>query len=87
MRTLIHSTIQIVFLSICFSLILSCKGANSGFAPGAIIDAPAALTPENHVKYGEMVTTSNNWEVTNDNADSVDHKVLSNGWTVEVKYE
>ncbi len=75
----------ILFLVACTG-----PGADSGFAPGAV-QAPVSATPtttaEGSVKYGETVTTSNNWQVSHDNADPVEQKTLSNGWTVEVKYE
>lgn len=64
-------------------------GADSGFAPGATI-IPVVLpttSSSDHVKYGEIVTTANNWEVAMDTSDPIEEKVLSNGWNVEVKYE
>lgn len=64
-------------------------GADSGFAPGAVnvpVMIPTTATT-NQIKYGEIVTTSNAWRVAMDNTDPVEKKTLSNGWTVEVKYE
>lgn len=76
-------------LPILFLVACTGPGADSGFAPGKVtipIETPTT-TSTNHVKYGEVVTTSNNWQVANDNTDPVEQKNLSNGWTVEVKYE
>ncbi|MES2800896.1 MAG: hypothetical protein V4654_00260 [Bdellovibrionota bacterium] len=77
--------LQILFLVAC-----SGPGEDSGFAPG-VFTAPIASSPTttatSSIKYGETVTTSNNWQVSNDSTDSVEQKTLSNGWTVEVKYE
>lgn len=79
----------LLIISLFFLVACSGPGADSGFAPGVVttpVTLPAA-TPLNHIKYGELVTTSNGWIVSNDSADPVEHKTLSNGWTVEVKYE
>lgn len=79
----------LVLFSILFLVACTGPGASSGFAPGAA--APVVVEPTttstNHIKYGEVVTTSNNYEVSMDNADPVEQKTLANGWTVEVKYE
>lgn len=74
----------ILFLVACTG-----PGAESGFAPGAVITpvVEPTTTSSNHIKYGQAVTTSNNWEVAMDTTDPVEQKTLSNGWTVEVKYE
>lgn len=77
-------TLPILFLVACTG-----PGAGLGFAPGAVTN-PVAMpttTSKNHIKYGEIVTTSNGWEVASDDTDPVEQKTLSNGWTVEVKYE
>lgn len=76
--------IPLLFLVACTG-----PGADSGFAPGAAIQPVSSLTSttEDHVKHGEVVTTSNGWIVSNDNTDPVEQKTLSNGWMVEVKYE
>ena len=71
----------------CYILFLqSCSGASNGFAPGAatVVTPPTTLS---NIKYGQIITSSNNWEVTMDNADFVENKVLPSGWSVEVKYE
>lgn len=80
-----------ILLIIPFLFLVACSGpgADSGFAPGTAItpvELPT-LTPDSHVKYGEVVTTQNGWQVANDNTDPVEQKTLPNGWTVEVKYE
>lgn len=76
--------IPLLFLVACTG-----PGADSGFAPGAAIQPVSSLTSatEDHVKQGEVVTTSNGWIVSNDNTDPVEQKTLSNGWMVKVKYE
>lgn len=83
--------IKYTFATLSVFILMGCKGAgfDSGFAPGAITHPPPATTTTstNHVKYGQTVTTSNGWQVSNDNSDPVEQKTLSNGWTVEVKYE
>ena len=80
----------LILLPILFLFACTGPGADSGFAPGAAI-VPVSATPTttatSSIKYGETVTTSNNWQVSNDNTDPVEQKTLSNGWTVEVKYE
>ena len=71
----------------CYIFLLqSCSGASNGFAPGAATVIPNSPLVSN-IKYGQIITLGNNWEVTIDNADFVENKVLPNGWTVEVKYE
>lgn len=75
--------IPVLFLAAC-----SGPGSDAGFAPGMAtepITLPATAT--NNIKNGEIVRTSNGWTVSNDNTDPVEQKTLSNGWTVEVKYE
>ncbi len=70
----------------CYILFLqSCSGASNGFAPGAatVVTAPSTIS---NIKYGQIASSSG-WEVTIDNADFVENKVLPSGWTVEVKYE
>ncbi len=70
----------------CYILFLqSCSGASNGFAPGAatVITAPSTTS---NIKYGQ-ISSSSGWEVTIDNADFVENKILPSGWTVEVKYE
>jgi hypothetical protein len=66
-------------------------GAEKGFAPGTVVNPSPVPSPEStttsNVKYGQRVVTANNWEVVTDSSDPVEHKQLSNGWTVEVKYE
>ncbi len=71
----------------CYMFLLqSCSGASNGFAPGSIIlIAPPTTIPS--LKYGQIITSSNSWEVTIDNADFVENKVLPSGWMIEVKYE
>lgn len=75
--------IPVLFFAAC-----SGPGADAGFAPGMATE-PITLpvTPTNNIKNGEVVRTSNGWTVSNDNTDPVEQKTLSNGWTVEVKYE
>lgn len=77
----------LTMIPIFFLMACSGPGADSGFAPGAAAVVPVTTTSSNHLKYGEMVTTSNGWQVAHDNTDPVEQKTLSNGWTVEVKYE
>lgn len=74
----------ILFLAACTG-----PGSDSGFAPGTVSTpvVTPTTTSTNHIKYGEVVTTSNNSEVAMDATDPVEQKTLSNGWTVEVKYE
>lgn len=80
----------LLLMPILFLVACTGPGSDSGFAPGAVVK-PVSATPtttaEGSVKYGSTVTTSNNWQVSHDNADPVEQKTLSNGWTVEVKYE
>lgn len=76
--------IPVLFLAAC-----SGPGAETGFAPGMVttpVTVPTTAST-NYIKYGEVVHTSNGWIVSNDNTDPVQEKTLSNGWTVEVKYE
>ena len=71
----------------CYIFLLqSCSGASNGFAPGAatVVTTPPTIS---NIKYGEIKTLSNLWEVTIDNADFVENKVSPSGWSVEVKYE
>ena len=81
----------LVLLPILFLFACTGPGAESGFAPGGGLAAPVSATPTttatSSIKYGQTITTSNNWQVSNDNTDPVEQKTLSNGWTVEVKYE
>ncbi len=83
---------KIVLILFPILLLVACTGpgAASGFAPGAVV-APVSATPtttaQDSVRYGEMIITSNNWQISHDNTDPVEQKTLSNGWTVEVKYE
>ena len=76
--------IPLLFLVACTG-----PGADSGFAPGAVIEPVTSFedSPANHVKHGEVVTTANGWVVSNDNTDPIEQKTLANGWKVEVKYE
>lgn len=79
----------LLIASVLFLVACSGPGSESGFAPGEAIKQvtlPEA-TSTNHIKYGELVNTSNGWRVSNDNTDPVEQKTLSNGWMVEVKYE
>lgn len=78
----------LLILPILFLVACTGPGADSGFAPG-LANAPpvTTTTASNHIKYGEVVTTSNSWQVAMDTTDPVEQKTLSNGWTVEVKYE
>lgn len=82
---------QFLCLSTVLFLLAACTGpgADSGFAPGAAIvpDPEPTTSSTNHPKYGEQITTANSWTVAADTTDPVEHKVLPNGWTVEVKYE
>lgn len=74
----------ILFLVACTG-----PGTGAGFAPGKA-NTPVVTpttTSTNHIKYGEVVTSSNNWKVAMDTTDPVEQKTLSNGWTMEVKYE
>ena len=74
----------VLFLGACTG-----PGADTGFAPGTAIEPVISLEAlaSNNTKYGEVVKTANGWIVSNDNTDPVEQKILSNGWTVEVKYE
>lgn len=80
-----------LMLLIPFLLLVACSGpgANSGFAPGVAIQpiVTPMVNTSKHVKHGEVVMTSNGWQVAHDNTDPVEQKNLLNGWTVEVKYE
>lgn len=73
-------------------LLASCSGggAEKGFAPGVVINPSPVSSPtsttDSHIKYGETVSSTTNWTVSSDTTDPVEHKQLSNGWTVEVKY-
>lgn len=81
---------KMILLLFLFLVACTGPGASSGFAPGAAI-IPVSATPTttatSSIKYGETITTTNNWQVSNDNSDLVEQKTLSNGWQVEVKYE
>lgn len=78
-----------ILLVISLLFFVACKGAETGFAPGAAFQPVVSFEdmPANHVRHGEVVVTSNGWTVSNDNTDPVEQKILSNGWMVEVKYE
>lgn len=76
----------ILLLPLLFLFACTGPGAESGFAPGGMPPWGTASATTG-IKYGATVTTSNNWQVSNDNTDPVVQKTLSNGWTVEVKYE
>lgn len=78
--------LTIVVSAGCYIVLLqSCSGASNGFAPGAATVITTSPTMSN-IKYGQIASSSG-WEVTIDNADFVENKVLPSGWTVEVKYE
>ena len=79
----------LLLFPILFLFAWSGPGADSGFAPGALIVPVSAptTTATGSVKYGETKTLGNGWQVSNDNVDPVEQKTLPNGWQVEVKYE
>lgn len=86
MWTFVEKLMTLVVSAGCYMFFLmSCSGASNGFAPGAAtVVTPPTITPS--IKYGQ-IASSGGWEVTTDNADFVENKVLPTGWTVEVKYE
>ena len=47
----------------------------------------ADISYESYLKYGEINTIANGWEISIDTTDPVETRALVNGWTAEVKHK
>lgn len=74
-------------------MLAGCGGQSGGLAPSkSAVDVPSSsaiadVSDSSSIKLGNVVTSTNAWEMSIDTTDPVEEVTLASGWNVEVKYE
>ena len=83
-------------ISLTSFLLVGCKNATEGFAPGLENNNPVPESPSPEIpvspavsflKNGTTVNSANGWNLQIDTTDAVISHTTLNGWKIEVKYE
>jgi hypothetical protein len=83
--------IDFIGLILITTLFTACGSQKSDLTPSKNLKQPippvADISYESYMKYGELKTIANGWEISIDTTDPVETRALVNGWTAEVKHK